>query len=817
MSPDVEERVLILAPMGRDSAVAEGIFREAGVQAKSAVGLDELVRSIESAIGCIVITQEAILTADLRPLFNALAHQPSWSDLPFVVITERGGGPERNPGAIRLMDTLGNVTFVERPFHPSTLLSVVQSALRSRRRQYQARTQLIELQQREMALKDSEARFRTLAENIPVFAWTADPGGNIFWFNSRWYEYTGTNSDDMQNAGWLSFVEPGQRPEALKGWRRGIRDGEAFDAVLRLRGTDGAFREFLTRVAPVRQGGKVVRWFGTSVDISVERAAQAVAKASEEKLRFLNETLEQQIAERTERLRSNEARLRTIFETSNQAQAFLNIDGTIVDTNSTSLQLVDSSLGDLVGKKFWDTPWFAATPGMPRMIKQAVFSAAEGNNVFQEISINLSDEQRTFELSVRPIRDENGDVVGIVPEALEITARRRAEETLRQAQKMEAIGQLTGGIAHDFNNMLQGIAGGVELMRRRIKEGRLDDTERYMEAAQQSIERAAALTHRLLAFSRRQSLAPRNMELDGLVQAMGGLIRQTVGPSIDVNLELRDDCWPVNCDPNQLENALLNLAINARDAMLPDGGKLTIQTEHEALDDTQLAGWETAKAGDYVKISLIDTGAGMPPDVLKHAFEPFFTTKPAGQGTGLGLSQVFGFASQSNGMMNIESKMGEGTSVHLFLPRALGESEQKKTAVTNSREIRCLSGSTILLVEDEANIRDLAVEILRDIGCNVIEAGDGSSALHILRTNDTGIDMLITDVGLPGGLNGRQLADAARELYPSVPVLLITGYAGDALGKGIAPGNGMELLTKPFTLDTLASRVETMLMPGWIF
>jgi CheY-like chemotaxis protein len=294
------------------------------------------------------------------------------------------------------------------------------------------------------------------------------------------------------------------------------------------------------------------------------------------------------------------------------------------------------------------------------------------------------------------------------------------------------------------------------------------------------------------------------------------LIKQTVGPAIDVALDLIEDCWPVNCDPNQLENALLNLAINARDAMLPGGGKLVIKTQHVALDAAGLAGWDTAKAGDYVKISLIDTGAGMPSDVLSHAFEPFYTTKPAGQGTGLGLSQVFGFVSQSNGMINIESEVGAGTAVHLFLPRALGVSEQQRIPVTGEKEIRYLSGLTVLLVEDEDNIRDLAVEILREIGCNVIEASDGSSALHVLRmrARDSGIDMLITDVGLPGGLNGRQLADAARELYPLVPVLLITGYAGEALGKGIAPGNRMELLTKPFTLDALAARVETMLLPN---
>jgi CheY-like chemotaxis protein len=293
-------------------------------------------------------------------------------------------------------------------------------------------------------------------------------------------------------------------------------------------------------------------------------------------------------------------------------------------------------------------------------------------------------------------------------------------------------------------------------------------------------------------------------------------MRQTVGPAITIEVALKDGCWPVKCDPNQLENALLNLAINARDAMDPHGGHLIIGTEHFALDTRDVAGFPGARPGDFVRVTVSDTGSGMAADVLEHAFEPFFTTKPAGQGTGLGLSQVFGFVSQSNGIIRIDSQVGQGTSVHLFLPRGFEPVERETDVNTEPADSISLLPATVLLVEDEAGIRQLGAEALRDAGCVVLEAQDGQSGLNTLRTelsgNARGVSILVTDVGLPGGLNGRQLADAAREIAPNLPILLITGYAGEALANGIQEDAGMELMTKPFALDALAARVRAMLV-----
>ncbi len=812
--PD-SERILVLAPFGRDGAVAAALLSEAGLLAVVCASLDGLARAARAGAGCVIMTREAVQTADLQPLFAMLAEQPSWSDLPIIIITEHGGGPERNPGAIRLMGALGNVTFLERPFHPWTLLSLARSALRSRRRQYEARAQLRELARRETALRDSESRLRTLAENIPVLAWTAEADGWIFWYNSRWYEYTGMTPGEMQGWGWTAVHDPRVLPTVMAGWKAALGGGQPFEMVFPLRGADGVFRPFLTRAAPVREDGRVVRWFGTCVDISAEREAEAAIRASTEKLRVLNETLEQQVAERTERLRVNEARLRTIFQTSHQAQALLDVEGTLLDANATLLGLLKLPLDAVVGLRFWDAPWFAGTPGMAAIVREAVSAAVVGDGARREIVLDLGGRRRSFDFSVRPIRDDAGRVVAILPEATDITARRQTEEALRQAQKMEAIGQLTGGIAHDFNNMLQGIGSGVDLMQKRIRAGRYQEVERYVEIARQSVARAASLTHRLLAFSRRQALAPRRVDVTELVRGMAGLIRQTVGPSVTLSVDLMEACRPVVCDPNQLENALLNLAINARDAMAPDGGELRVRTRLVTLTAADLAGWPHAVPGEYVRLSVTDTGVGMAPDVLEHAFEPFFTTKPAGQGTGLGLSQVFGFISQSNGAVRIETRRGQGTSVHLDLPSQAWPAEAPIAVEPGRARSGSCAGTTVLLVEDEADIRDMAADALRDLGCAVIEAEDATGGLGVVRRlaerGPGALDVLVADVGLPGGLNGRQLADAARGLFPDLPVLLITGYAGEALGPGVQLGPSMELLTKPFALDALAARVEAML------
>jgi len=372
---------------------------------------------------------------------------------------------------------------------------------------------------------------------------------------------------------------------------------------------------------------------------------------------------------------------------------------------------------------------------------------------------------------------------------------------------MEAIGQLTGGIAHDFNNMLQGISSAIQLMDRRIMAGRAEEAARYVAAAQSGIERAAALTHRLLAFSRRQALAPRRVDVADLVRGLASMFHQTAGPAIGMVLHLAEPCWAVECDPNQLENALLNLVINARDAM-PTGGTITVESAQHVFGPGQPG----APPGDYVRLSVCDTGIGMPPDILAHAFEPFFTTKPAGQGTGLGLSQVYGFASQSRGTVRLESTPGAGTSVHLYLPRHLCEHALPAPSPAPANPIGAARGAMVLLVEDDPRIRDFLAEALADLGFRVTLAETGPAGLEALRAAAAGVDLLIADVGLPGGLNGRQLADAARELVPLLPVLLITGYAGDALAAALP--NGIRLLTKPFTLATLVDRLNAIFSEG---
>ena len=384
----------------------------------------------------------------------------------------------------------------------------------------------------------------------------------------------------------------------------------------------------------------------------------------------------------------------------------------------------------------------------------------------------------------------------------------QAADALHQSQKMEAVGQLTGGIAHDFNNMLQAIGGNLDMLRRRLAQGRTADAERYAEGARKTVERAASLTQRLLAFARRQTLQPLPVEPDELVGGMADLVRRTVGPGITVELHLNDGVWSVLCDPGQLENVLLNLAINARDAM-PDGGTLAIRTADVHLAAADVVGQDGAEPGEYVEISVADTGTGMDEATRERAFEPFFTTKPIGQGTGLGLSQAYGFVRQSGGVVHLDSASGRGTTVRLYLPRyeRVGRTEQVGSTVVGAA-LKADAGEVLLLVEDEAGVRTAAAEHLRDMGYHVLEAGDGPAAVRLLREAPR-VDLLVSDVGLPGGLNGRQVADVAREGRPGLPVLFITGYAGTVLDGQLAPDTAV--LGKPFAFDALAARTRAML------
>jgi signal transduction histidine kinase len=389
------------------------------------------------------------------------------------------------------------------------------------------------------------------------------------------------------------------------------------------------------------------------------------------------------------------------------------------------------------------------------------------------------------------------------------TALMAAEEALRQSQKMEAVGQLTGGLAHDFNNLLTGISGALELIRRRQATGTLTDDMllRYVTMAQGATSRAAALTHRLLAFSRQQTLAPEPTDVNQLLANLRELMLHTVGPSVDIEVRAATSLWGTLVDPSQLENALLNLCINARDAM-PDGGGLVVETRNRALNDAAAKALDM-RPGDYVALSVTDTGVGMSPQVIAKAFDPFFTTKPIGQGTGLGLSMIYGFARQSGGQAHIQSEPGVGTTVCLYLPRQAMPAGAAELPVSVPAAARAVLGERLLVVDDDASVRAIACELLKESGYLVLEAQDGLAAMEILQS-DIPLDLLVTDVGLPGGMNGRQLANAARASRPGLKVLFITGYAEQAvMGEGqLDPG--MQILTKPFSLDVLANRVRLL-------
>ncbi|UHC85052.1 PAS domain S-box protein [Pseudomonas sp. NIBR-H-19] len=384
----------------------------------------------------------------------------------------------------------------------------------------------------------------------------------------------------------------------------------------------------------------------------------------------------------------------------------------------------------------------------------------------------------------------------------------QAEEKLRQSQKMEAVGQLTGGLAHDFNNLLAGISAALELMPKRIAQDRFKDVDKYLATAQGATKRAAALTHRLLAFSRRQTLDPRPTDVNTLIVGMTELIQRTVGPSIRLKTLVAPDLWPALVDASQLENALLNLCINARDAM-PDGGSITVETANRAVAVESVRTLDIPE-GEYLCLCVTDTGTGMSTEVIAKAFDPFFTTKPLGQGTGLGLSMIYGFTKQSGGHVRVHSQVGQGTTMCIYLPRYRGEAKQNHDATRSTTTPLDKAGETILIVDDEPTVRILLKDVLSELGYTVLDATDSIEGLETLRSNAQ-IDLLITDVGLPGGMNGRQMADAGREIRPKLKTLFITGYAENAVIGSAQLGPGMQVLTKPFAVDTLVSRVSDLL------
>ena len=549
----------------------------------------------------------------------------------------------------------------------------------------------------------------------------------------------------------------------------------------------------------LQQQDKPLRYTGAAIDVSASKLAEA-------QVRKLNARLAALVQERTSALHVREAQMRAIFESSHQFQCLLSTEGIVLDANPVSLAAIGAQLQEVAGQPFQDTPWLARS-GMARdTVRASMTMAAAGQAMRHELALDLPDGKRHFDFAIRPVHGRDNKVIGIIAEATDTTGRRRAEEQLRQSQKMEAIGQLTGGIAHDFNNLLAGIIGSLDLMRHKFSVGQTQDHARYIDMATSSAQRAATLTQRLLAFSRRQTLDLKPVDVNELVAGMADLLHRTLSRNIELTFRLAPDLAPAWTDANQLENALLNLAINARDAM-NDSGNLTISTSNVTLDHAHAGSPPELEAGAYLMLSVSDTGSGMTPDVIAKAFDPFFTTKPIGQGTGLGLSMIYGYVKQSRGNVTIHSQPGQGSTITLYLPRhraglpAMHEEPLQPVLPTGS-------GQRILVVEDETAMRAILVETLNGLGYHTVQAGDAAAALALIEGGDEP-DLLITDVGLPG-LNGRQLAEQVRRRRPGMRVLFITGYAGP-LARADFVDEGMDMIGKPFALDAFAVKVRDIL------
>ena len=663
-------------------------------------------------------------------------------------------------GKIRWLSRRGEFELDERG-EPVRLVGVVRDVTERKRAQ--------------QAAAQSAAQFLALAQSQPNQVWTASSAGIIEWLNDQAYAYSGRERGSLEGEQWSQYVHPDDLPAAAERWAVVLENGADYEAEFRLRRADGEYRWHMARAVPMRAAdGSIERWIGTNTDIHERKTAELTSHRDRERIWTLSQELMMVCDHNT----------------------------LITAVNPSATRILGYREDELVGRRVTDfvhpedlSPTRAEvlklTQNVPCLSFENRWRASDGSF-------------RLIEWTAVP---ENERIHGV---GRDVTQERITAEALRQAQKMEAVGQLTGGIAHDFNNLLQGITGSLELVKKRLLQGRPEELDRFIDGAMTSANRAAALTHRLLAFSRRQPLAPVAILANPLLASMEDLLRRTLGERLQLDLLLSDELWLTKVDPNQLESAILNLVINARDAM-PGSGTVTIETSNTRIDMHYAHHNPETRPGQYVCISVSDTGTGMSADTLSKVFEPFFTTKPLGQGTGLGLSMIYGFAKQSEGSVKIDSELGSGTSVKLHLPRFYGELAAEEEA-QEAAAARAIQHETVLVVEDEPVVRSLIVTVLTDLGYRSLEAADGPAGLRCVQSKDR-IDLVISDVGLPG-LNGRQLAEAARLTRPNLKFLFMTGYAENAVMASGFLEPGMSMITKPFAIDALAARIRETLQPG---
>jgi PAS domain S-box-containing protein len=675
-------QALVLAPNGRDAPLTVLLLKEAGIAAEICADLTSLTGEMKRGAGLAVIADEAVQTADLRPLVSFLEGQPPWSDMPIILLTHRGGGPERNPAALRLGEILGNVSFLERPFHPTTLSSMVRAAIRGRRRQYEARARLDEISEREQQLQTALTAGR-------LGAWSLDVGNMVFHASETSRHHFGVSGNDEFSYEDLRQVvhrdDLGQMTEAI---RRTLTSGEDYVIDYRNLKPDGSVHWVDVRARALRNdSGDVVSLVGVSSDI-------------------------------TERKNSELERERLLGELATERTALSNLT---------------------------------------RTLEQRV-------------------AERTDELM------------------MEVAAREKAQEQLLQSQKMESVGQLTGGIAHDFNNLLMAVMGNLEILRKRLRGE--PGIRRLIDGAMQGAQRGASLTQRMLAFARQQDLKTVSADIGALVSGMQELLRRSLGPQIALHLHIEGELPPAEVDAHQLELAVLNLAINARDAM-PDGGVIDVRVDRQDIE-----GDGGLRPGTYLRVQIADTGCGMDAATLGKAIEPFFSTKPLGKGTGLGLSMAHGLAVQLGGHLQLTSELGVGTVATLLLPMATRPAAEIESSVAPSAANRT---ATILVVDDDPLIAMSTVDMLEDLGHVVIEANSAKRALEIIDAGQD-IDIMMTDQAMPG-MTGIQLAEIVRSKRPNLPVLLATGYA-DLPASKLA---NLPRLSKPYQQAQLQAEIEKLL------